>query len=147
MYDALVEVVDVAPTLLEIGGLEPPATLHGRSALPLLRVQQAGAEHRSPMRCEYYGALNTRPRSRHAALDAAPFRPSHATMVRDSRYKLVGQPRHRPGRAVRPARRPVRVRQPLRRPALSDVRHDLLLQRVDALALSTDIRPPPTANY
>ena len=44
--DALVELVDVAPTLLDIAGLEPPEAMRGRSLLPLLRGETARAEHR-----------------------------------------------------------------------------------------------------
>ena len=35
--DALVELVDKAPTLLELAGLPVPEQMHGRSLLPILR--------------------------------------------------------------------------------------------------------------
>lgn len=72
--DGLVELMDLAPTLLELAGVDVPDHMQGRSLLPLL----AGArqEHRDFVRCEYYQALDL-PGS------------AHGTMYRDKRYKLV----------------------------------------------------------
>ena len=72
--DALVELLDIAPTLLQLAGLEVPERMQGRSLLPLLRGEEV--EHRDFVRCEYYDALD---------LPDGTF----ATMYRDERYKLV----------------------------------------------------------
>ena len=74
--NALVELTDIAPTLLELAGQAPPASMHGRSLLPILTGQRSPHVHRDFVRCEYYNALGLR--------DA-----SHATMYRNARYKLV----------------------------------------------------------
>ncbi|MFH1085977.1 MAG: sulfatase/phosphatase domain-containing protein, partial [Chloroflexota bacterium] len=37
VVDELVSLIDVAPTLLELGGMTPPPAYHGRSLLPLVR--------------------------------------------------------------------------------------------------------------
>ena len=79
---ALVELADVAHTLLEIAGLEPPTAVHGRF---LLSGNRAGTEHRPPVRYEYYRALHSRPRAATPPLHASLIRPSYATTVRDSR--------------------------------------------------------------
>ncbi|HEX9636921.1 MAG TPA: sulfatase-like hydrolase/transferase [Acidobacteriota bacterium] len=41
--DDVVRLADVVPTVLELLGLEPPAGLHGRSLVPLMRGQSLGA--------------------------------------------------------------------------------------------------------
>ncbi len=68
---ALVELLDLAPTLLEATGLPIPAHMQGRSLLPLLTGQAEPDRHR-----EYHDAL---------ALPGG----SRATMLRDERHKLV----------------------------------------------------------
>lgn len=73
---ALVELVDLAPTLLETSGLPVHAGMQGRSLWPLLAGQ--AAEHRQDVYCEYYNAMPWHK-------DPAP----QATMLRTGRYKLV----------------------------------------------------------
>ena len=74
--DALVELVDKAPTLLELAGLTVPEEMHGTSLLPILRGEADPNHHRDFVRCEYYDAVDL---------------PDHtfATMYRNERYKLV----------------------------------------------------------
>ena len=74
--DALVEVTDKVPTLLELAGLEVPERIQGRSLLPLLTGRTEMDEHREAVRCEYYDALD---------MPDGTF----ATMYRDRRHKLV----------------------------------------------------------
>ena len=76
--DALVEMVDVAPTLCEAAGIAPPASFQGRSFLPLITDPCAPDHHRDSVYCEYYNAnINHR--------DPLAF----LTMVCDGRWKLV----------------------------------------------------------
>jgi arylsulfatase A-like enzyme len=73
--EGLVELTDIAPTILDFCGIEVPAAMQGRSLRPLL----AGGEekpHRSFVRSEYIDAVELRTKTR-------------ATMYRDGRYKLV----------------------------------------------------------
>ena len=73
--DALVMALDIAPTLLELAGLEVPAAMQGRSLLPLLEGRAPLDHHHDVVRCEYLESL------------AKPV-DSRATMYRDQRYKL-----------------------------------------------------------
>ena len=82
--DALVELVDKVPTLLELAGLSVPDDMHGRSLLPILRGEVDSDQHRDFVRCEYYDALDSRDHS-------------YATMYRDRRYKLVVYHGHEEG--------------------------------------------------
>ena len=82
--DALVELLDKAPTLLELAGLEVPDGMQGRSLLPILRGEVSGDHHRDFVRCEYYDAVD---------MPDGTF----ATMYRDRSHKLVVYHGHRHG--------------------------------------------------
>ncbi len=79
--DALVELQDQAPTVLELAGLPVPQTMQGRSLLPILDGRAEPGHHRDFVRSEYYDAI---------WMDDA----SHATMYFDGRYKLVAYHNH-----------------------------------------------------
>lgn len=73
---ALVELTDIAPTLMEAAGSEVWPGMQGRSFLPLLKGE--AQEHRADVMAEYYNAMD-------GHTDPAPY----LTMVRDRRYKIV----------------------------------------------------------
>ncbi len=75
---ALVELVDLAPTLLEASGLPVYAGMQGRSLWPLLTQQMPLNRHRDDVYCEYYNAMpwHSEPKPQ-------------ATMVRTQGYKLT----------------------------------------------------------
>ncbi len=74
--DALVELCDLTPTLLEACGLEPTERMQGRSFLPILTGEADPGEHRDSVFCEYYNAM---PNHDHSA---------YGTMYRDRARKL-----------------------------------------------------------
>ena len=74
--DALVELRDIAPLLLDLAGLPVPERMQACSLLPMLGGEKPADEHREFVRCEFYDAL-----------DQADG--TFATMYRDRRYKLV----------------------------------------------------------
>jgi len=73
--DSLVELTDLAPTLLDLAGIDMPHHMQGRSLAKRL-AEQVASPHRDHVRCEYYDALDEPDNS-------------FATMWRDRRYKLV----------------------------------------------------------
>src|SRR5699024_10928792 len=73
---ALVELVDIAPTLLDILGMDIPYYMQGQSLLPILSGEADPDYHKDSVYCEYYYALET-----HKGVYAA----KHY----DDRYKLV----------------------------------------------------------
>jgi arylsulfatase A-like enzyme len=77
--DALVELVDLAPTLLEAAGAEVPSSIQGRSLLPLLSGQAEQAAHRDMVVCDFNDSVGYSPVER----------PTQATMTFDGRYKMV----------------------------------------------------------
>ena len=76
--DALVELVDLAPTLLDASDLERYPGMQGQSLLPMLTGEKSLDSHRDDVYCEYYNAMGWH---REPA--------ANATMVRNERYKLV----------------------------------------------------------
>ncbi|GHA25015.1 arylsulfatase [Devosia pacifica] len=73
----LMELVDIAPTLLGAAGIDREPGMQGRSFLPLLRGEAFKA--REDVYCEYYNAMPWHPK------DVNP----QATMVRTDRLKMV----------------------------------------------------------
>ena len=78
---ALVELIDIAPTLLDLAGVSIPERMQGRSLKTLLTDAGAIDQHRALARCEYYSALNPDSHERYQG--------SYATMIREDRYKLI----------------------------------------------------------
>lgn len=74
--DALVELVDLAPSLMEAAGMKVPEHMQGKSLLPILMGEASPDFHKEVVRCEYHDAVELK----HA---------SHATMHRDERFKIV----------------------------------------------------------
>ena len=72
--EALVELMDLAPTFYEAVGEQVPYYVQGKSLLPVLTGQTQ--DHREFVRCEFYGAIDYPDQT-------------HATMYRDRRWKLV----------------------------------------------------------
>jgi arylsulfatase len=74
---ALVELVDLAPTLLDAAGLEHPDGMQGRSFWDMLTGEKRQDFHRENVYCEFYNSL--------------PWNNPHAygTMVLTERYKFV----------------------------------------------------------
>ena len=66
--------LDLAPTILELAGLEVPESMQGRSLLPLLQGKEPSSEWRKDWFYAYYESPSTTPRNRG---------------VRSDRYKLI----------------------------------------------------------
>ena len=82
--DELVELLDKAPTLLELAGLKVPDRMQGKSLLPILQGEVSEDHHRDFVRCEYYDAVD---------MPDGTF----ATMYRDRSHKLVVYHGHQHG--------------------------------------------------
>lgn len=93
--EALVELIDIAPTILEHLGLTPPRWMHGRSLGPLMRTEVT--EHRTAVFCQggVEPALTQRPWSppdptpKQRVLLEHPQTMVRAHMVRDRDLKYV----------------------------------------------------------
>lgn len=74
---ALVELVDLAPTILELAGLDIPHAMQGSSLANILVGKAEPDVHKTSVYCEYYNAL------------PAAHKGVFATMYFDGRYKLT----------------------------------------------------------
>ena len=74
--DALVQLTDIAPTLLEVAGLDVPERMNGRSLLPILTGDADPDDFRDYVRCEFRNAIRLGDGT-------------HASMIADKRWKLV----------------------------------------------------------
>jgi arylsulfatase len=77
--DALVELVDLFPTILDITGLPIPDGLHGKSLMPILTGEKDPDHHKDFVRSEFYDTIEARGNHNY----------SFGTMIRSERYKLV----------------------------------------------------------
>ena len=136
--DALVELIDIAPTLLELADLPVPPGMQGRSLLPLLRGEAPLHQHRDFVRCEYYRALNPDVPGR------AHHEGSYATMYRDERYKIVVYHGYEQGELYDLQEDPGEFNNLWAEPDCADLRFDLMRRNFDALAFSVDPGPPQT---
>lgn len=78
LSDALVELVDLAPTVLEAAGIEIPYQMQGKSLLPLLTGSKNADFHKPFVISEYHGAIG----------GAVMKDQSHGIMWFDGRYKV-----------------------------------------------------------
>ena len=137
--DALVELVDIAPTLLELVGVTAPAKMQGRSLWPLLTGAATG--HRDFVRSEYYRALNP------DAPGREHLQGSYATMIRDRRYKLVCYHDRAMGEFFDLEADPGEFDNLWDDPDYAEVRFALLKQNFDALANAVDIGPKQVTQF
>jgi arylsulfatase len=126
--DALVELSDKAPTLLELSGAPVPESMTGRSLAPILRGTVSPHYHRDFVRCEYYDAL--------LAPDG-----TFATMYRDERYKLVVYHGRQYGELYDLQEDPGEFENLWENPALAVKRAELMKCSFDASMLAMDRGP------
>jgi arylsulfatase len=76
-YSHLVELVDIAPTVLDIIGIPHHPGMQGKSMLPLF-THNMQASHREHVYCEYYNGMHNHQNPM-----------CYATMLRTEQYKLI----------------------------------------------------------
>ncbi|MEM7534265.1 MAG: sulfatase-like hydrolase/transferase [Chloroflexota bacterium] len=137
--NALVELTDVAPTLLALAGLPIPERMQGRSLLPHLTQTDHPDHHRDTVRCEYYRALNPDANAR--------FNGSYGTMIRDTQYKLSVYHEHEVGELYDLDADPGEFNNLWDEPSVMDVKLRLMKQSFDALALAVDVGPKQISRF
>ncbi len=124
--NALVELTDIAPTLLELAGRPLPEGMQGLSLLPILRGEAPPDHHRDFVRCEYYDALD-QPDG------------TFGTMYFDGRYKLSVYHGHDLGELYDLAEDPHEFENLWDEPDYQKLKLDLILRSFDASMLELDV--------
>jgi len=133
---ALVELVDVAPTLLDAAGIGPHPGMQGRSLWPALSGEGDLGHHRDDVYCEYY--------------DAMPWHqdpPAWATMVRTREHKLVRAHGLASGELYDLSRDPGETQNRWNDPDYASVKMALLERMCDRMAETTDPLPEREAAW
>ena len=125
---ALVQLTDIAPTLLELGGGEVPERMQGESLLPILTGEAPPDHHRGFVRTEYYNAID---------MPDGTF----ATMYRDQRYKLIVYHGHGLGELYDLEKDPGEFENLWDDPTSETVKLDLIHKSFDASMLAMDRGP------
>jgi arylsulfatase len=123
--DALVELTDILPTMLESLSLPLPDYLHGRSLYRIAAGEARPGSHREFVRAEYHDALDMPDHT-------------HANMLRERRYKLVHYHGHPLGELYDLEEDPHEFRNLWADPGHRPVRQRLTDQLFDAVMATTD---------
>ena len=132
--DALVELTDLVPTLLDAASLPIPEEIQGSSLSTLLAGESDPHRHRSFVRCEYHDALD-RPYA------------SHANMIYDGRHKLAVYHGHEVGELYDLREDPDEFENLWHVAEARDTRERLLKQLFDAVMLATDPGQPRIGRF
>lgn len=135
--DALVELIDIAPTLLEITGEKIPERMQGKSLLPILTGEADPGEFREFARCEFYSTLRqteNRPES-------------YGTMIRTREYKLVNYHGHPKGELFDLVNDPDEFENLWDDPDYQEIKQELMQKSFDAAVFSIDTGPKRIGRY
>jgi arylsulfatase len=132
--DALVELADIVPTLLEAVGLDVPENVQGQSLLALLTGRADPNQHRGFVHCEYHDALDR-------------LYASHANMIFDGRYKLVVYHGHEIGELYDLQRDPHEYYNLWDDPHALPIKYERIKLLFDAVMLVTDEGQPRVGRY
>jgi arylsulfatase A-like enzyme len=131
--EALVQLTDIVPTLLEVNDLSVPDRIQGRSLLPILEGRADPHEHREFVRSVFY-RVTQGPQS-------------YATMLRTKNHKVVNYHGHNPGELFDLRKDPYEFDNLWDNPDYADIRFELMKKSFDALAFAVDTGPPRVGRY
>ncbi len=131
---ALVELVDIAPTLLETVGLEIPYYIQGKSLYHLLIGQTDPNFHKKYVICEYNDALNLP--------DA-----THGSMYFDGRFKSILYHNHNIGELYDLENDTGEFNNLWYKPEYQNLKNELILKHFNAMMASTSAGIKRVGNY
>jgi len=153
--DELVELLDLAPTLMEAAGLPVPEGWLGRSLLPALQRDGGSLRPKTAVHAEYYKALVPRkeqmgrePRNRDdGAAGVREIEGSMGTMYFDGRFKLCVYHGHQVGELFDLQEDPHEFRNLWDEAEYATLRCELMKKSFDRLANAVDRGPPQRYGY
>jgi len=135
--DALVELIDIVPTLLDIVGLPGNNRTQGQSLVPVLTGNTAQEFHRDFVRSEYYDTQES--------IENPKI--SNGTMLRTDDYKLVVYHGHKKGELFDLKNDPNEFHNLWDDAAFKDIKEKLLKMSFDATVFSIDTGPEKIGRY
>lgn len=137
--EALVGLIDIAPTLLDLTGKEVPERMQGKSLLPILTGEKAPDHHKDFVRSEFYNTLGIRPEEGQKY--------AFATMIRTDRYKLVNYHGHEKGELFDLKNDPHEFENLWDDPDYEDIRFELMKKNFDETVNAIDTGPERIGRY
>jgi len=131
--DALVELTDIVPTLLEVNRMPIPDRIQGKSLLPILEGKANPHEHREQVRSVFYRVLQ------------GP--QTYASMIRTRRHKLVNYHGLGLGELFDLEKDPGEFTNLWDDPAEAGVRFDMTTRNFDAMAFAIDAGTKRVGRY
>jgi arylsulfatase A-like enzyme len=131
----MVELVDIAPTLLEAAGLPREPGMQGRSFLPTLTGEADAG--RPDVYCEYYNAMPWHPKAVNP----------QTTMVRTDRYKLALSHSDADAELYDLEADPHEMSNLWDQPDMQPLKLDLMRRMIDRMAWTVDPLPERRADY
>ncbi len=136
--DALVELIDIFPTIMDITGLPVHDRVQGKSLLPIMTGEKDPGHHKDFVRSEFYDTIE--PRGRHNF--------SFGTMLRTERYKLVLYHGHPMGGELFDMENdPDEFHNLWDDPEYRDIRFELMKLSFDQTVFSIDTGPERVGRY
>jgi len=132
--DALVELMDVMPTLIEAAGMAVPDHVQASSLLPILTGEADPHRHRDFVRCDYHDSV------------CLPEQ-GHGNMIFDGRHKLIVYHEQEMGELYDLEGDPCEFRNLWQDPGSQGVKLELMKKCLDAVALATDLGTPRMGYY
>jgi len=134
---ALVELGDLAPTVLDAAGLPRHPGMQTRSLWPLLKGESELDTHRQDVYCEYYSGMPPR-----GGIPGA-----YATMLRTARHKMVAIHGHELGELYDLENDQTETRNLWDDPASQGLKLEMLKRLADRMAWTVDPLPPRRASF
>ncbi len=135
--EALVESVDVAPTLLEAAGLPVPESMQGKSLLALLEGRAEPHQHKQQVISEFKDSIGGPAHADH----------THGSMVFNGRYKSVVYHGHQIGELYDLQDDPGEFDNLWDHPAARELKLERLKAHLDAMMATISAGPPRSVAY
>lgn len=136
--DALVELVDLAPTLLHAAGLDPYPGMQGKSLWPILSGKAEPHVHREDQYAEYYQAIPE---------GYQKFGGAHATCIRTKEYSFTVVHNQDLGELYDLRNDPGEVRNQWDNPDYATMKTALFKRLCDRMAATIDPLPPVLGQF